>query len=186
MEGENEMITDGQARRIASEWHDGQVSGLYSLASTGRVDSEIRDAVQRVISQNARNRELMALRVYVFGTPNRSSVPGWHAEWSEAVPTIADCVRPDISERIFGLCWFGASFSMPDLDGWEMFTDEREAREWFGEATDRTYLVYPDTVADGGPSMRLYGERPDMAHDPYPFAEISFRKNGRIKVETIY
>lgn len=35
MEGSGDLITLDKARRIASEWHDGQPSRLYSFASTG-------------------------------------------------------------------------------------------------------------------------------------------------------
>jgi hypothetical protein len=40
------MISDGQARRIASEWHGGMPSALYSLASSGAIDLDrVRDEI---------------------------------------------------------------------------------------------------------------------------------------------
>ena len=42
------MISDGQARRIASEWHGGMSSALYSLASSGAIDPDrVRDEISR-------------------------------------------------------------------------------------------------------------------------------------------
>jgi hypothetical protein len=37
------MISDRQARQIASEWHGGQGSALYAFASTGAIDTAWED-----------------------------------------------------------------------------------------------------------------------------------------------
>lgn len=34
------LISSGEARRIAMEWHGGQTSALYSFGSTGRIRTE--------------------------------------------------------------------------------------------------------------------------------------------------
>jgi hypothetical protein len=42
------MISDGQVRRIAADWHGGMSSALYSLASSGAIDVErVRGEISR-------------------------------------------------------------------------------------------------------------------------------------------
>lgn len=93
-------ITHGQARRIASEWHGGMSSPLYSLSSTGYVDRErllweIDGDLDWCRSNPATEegecglRELPALREYVrtrdAGEWTQWASEGqWHRLWDEA------------------------------------------------------------------------------------------------------
>ncbi len=44
-------LTDGHVRRIASEWHDGQASALYALASTGTITDETTTEIRHTAEQ---------------------------------------------------------------------------------------------------------------------------------------
>lgn len=78
------MITDGQARKIASEWHGGQSSPLYSLASTGAINlpdvlHEIMVDAAAVGPENSPGQldALVALDDYVHTVGARGPVTGW-------------------------------------------------------------------------------------------------------------
>jgi hypothetical protein len=81
------MITDGQARRIASEWHSGQGSALYSLASCGSVAEdtllEIVRELKAEIWREDYKAELNALAEYVLHTPDRPAQDGWSSLWDD-------------------------------------------------------------------------------------------------------
>lgn len=66
------MISDGQARRIASEWHGGMSTALHSLASSGAIDLDrVRDEISRELMKlqvGEARRELLALDKYVRTT----------------------------------------------------------------------------------------------------------------------
>lgn len=100
------IITDGQARRIASEWHSGQWSALYSFASCGAIQSGLLTEVVRERESRlgaARRRDLLALEKYVRSTcPDdstlddgddrpceRDPVGGWADLWDDTPPTAA-------------------------------------------------------------------------------------------------
>ncbi len=67
-------LTDGQARRIASEWHSGQASALYALSSSGAIDdrtaTEIRNAGE-LPGDSLAHDELQVLLTYVLKTRER-------------------------------------------------------------------------------------------------------------------
>lgn len=80
-------ISHGQARVIASEWHGGQASPLYALASSGAVD------LDRVVTEvdmclaaadSAEDMRLRALRRYVRTCGSRGPVRGWSDLWDES------------------------------------------------------------------------------------------------------
>lgn len=79
------IISDGRARRIASEWHDGQRSPLYSFVSTGAIT--VHDAVKeihhnlRLVVDRALRIELQELVAYVSENGDRSPVEGWSRIW---------------------------------------------------------------------------------------------------------
>ena len=84
-----EPLTDGQARRIASDWHGGQWSKLYSLASTGSTedDNGSTDALLGEIDRELGNAtegqaELAQLGDYVRQAGARGPVPGWANLWT--------------------------------------------------------------------------------------------------------
>lgn len=92
------MLTDGQVRRIAAEWHDGQASALYALTSTGAVRWDAGEEVDALLARRmggpALLRELEALRAYLeeveveapAQSPSeflRAPVPGWERTWDE-------------------------------------------------------------------------------------------------------
>lgn len=81
-----ERITDGEARVIASQWHAGQSSALYALASSGAIlkDDLLRELYSEMITHDDRqsaNRELAALERYVHIHGQRGPVTGWSAIW---------------------------------------------------------------------------------------------------------
>lgn len=94
-------ITDGQARRIASDWHGGQWSPLYMLASTGATKdsryrlSDVVVAIQRELlperlAESERlfpgaGRDLRALLAYVRAAGARGPVPGWSDLWGDSL-----------------------------------------------------------------------------------------------------
>lgn len=63
------MISDGQARRIASDWRGGMSSALYSLASSAAIDLDrVRDEISRELWKlevGEVRRQLLALDKYV-------------------------------------------------------------------------------------------------------------------------
>lgn len=81
-------ITDGQARRIASEWHGGMSSALCSLASSGAIDLDrVRDEISRKLWQldvGEVRRELLALDKYVRTAGERSTQTGWSRLWDDS------------------------------------------------------------------------------------------------------
>lgn len=86
------MISDGQARRIASEWHGGMSSALYSLASSGAIDLDrVRDEISRELWQldvGEVRRELLALDKYVRTAAARPAQSGWSRLWDDSPVTV--------------------------------------------------------------------------------------------------
>ncbi|GAA1029199.1 hypothetical protein GCM10009565_59170 [Amycolatopsis albidoflavus] len=86
------MITDGQARRIASDWHGGMSSALYSLASSGAIDLDrLRDEISRELRQldvGEVRRELLALDKYVRTAGARPPRAGWSRLWDDSPVTV--------------------------------------------------------------------------------------------------
>ena len=91
------MITDTEARKIASDWHGGQGSALYAFSSTGAIDTarddhnlyqEISDAIGSIQKQAAQqsigmpeyrrsSRQLFGIRDYILEHKARGPVEGW-------------------------------------------------------------------------------------------------------------
>jgi hypothetical protein len=91
------MITDLEARKIASDWHGGQGTALYALSSTGAIDSahyshDVSAEIKANIAMVSRCRStqgyrdaytqedhenLMALLAYALGYGERNPVDGW-------------------------------------------------------------------------------------------------------------
>ena len=82
-------IGDATARTIASQWHGGQASELYSFASTGRVSEGVRDearaALRQAVASVKENEDqaahLLALAKYLTATQDRDAVDGWSNLW---------------------------------------------------------------------------------------------------------
>ena len=90
------IINDGQARRIAMEWHGGQSSPLYSFGSCGAIDDldRLRNEISRdlqTLDVGAERRELLALDKYVRNAGQRERVPGWSGLWDETTVELEDC-----------------------------------------------------------------------------------------------
>jgi hypothetical protein len=90
------VINDGQARRIAMEWHGGQSSALYSFGSCGAViDLErLRNEISRDLQQldvGIERRELLALDKYVRNAGRRPEVPGWSRLWDDSAVELNHC-----------------------------------------------------------------------------------------------
>lgn len=86
------MISDGQARRIASDWHSGMSSALYSFASSGAIDLDrVRDEISRELWQldvGEVRRELLALDKYVRTAGARPAQSGWSRLWDDSPVTV--------------------------------------------------------------------------------------------------
>jgi hypothetical protein len=83
-------ISHGQARRLASEWHGGQWSALYSLSSTGAIDVEAADreimaSLDLQPEGTDDERDLDALLAYVHSHGPRGPVAddGWTTLWDD-------------------------------------------------------------------------------------------------------
>jgi hypothetical protein len=85
-------ISDGQARRIASDWHGGMSSALYSLASSGAIALDrVRDEISRELRQldvGEVHRELLALDKYVGTAGERPTQTGWSRLWDNSPVSI--------------------------------------------------------------------------------------------------
>jgi hypothetical protein len=86
------VVSDGKARRIASEWHGGMRSALYSFASSGAVDFEwvmleIRCELLNLDDETLR-RDLLALSKYVRSVGGRPAQEGWCSVWDGALVNI--------------------------------------------------------------------------------------------------
>lgn len=80
----SEIITDGQARRIASEWHGGQWSTLYSFTSTGAIDFQpLKDEILFELRDTEDQDELKALMRYVRDKGPRERQEGWYTLWDD-------------------------------------------------------------------------------------------------------
>lgn len=87
----------GTVRRISAEWHGGQTSAVYALASTGAIlhgcSSELQASLQQAQLQRDTSSdpqewidslgELGALWEWVEQTGLRGPVDGWHLKWTE-------------------------------------------------------------------------------------------------------
>ncbi|HEX5522795.1 MAG TPA: hypothetical protein VFX53_05075 [Pedococcus sp.] len=80
----SDIPSDGQARRIASEWHGGQSSALYSLASCGAITPEVAGEIQREITTCDDATDLTALLIYVAFHGPRDRQEGWSGVWSDS------------------------------------------------------------------------------------------------------
>jgi hypothetical protein len=82
------VINEGQARRIASEWHGGMSSALYSVASSGAIDLDhVRHEISRELGQldvGEVRRELLALDKYVRTAGARPAQEGWSRLWDDS------------------------------------------------------------------------------------------------------
>lgn len=87
------MISDTEARRIASDWHGGGGSALYAFASTGAIDTARADHdIAHELTETAKSESRIApeqrddpagftnlinLRTYCRRHGKRGPVPGW-------------------------------------------------------------------------------------------------------------
>lgn len=69
-----EPLTDRDARMIAGDWHGGQRSPLYALASTGAI---LTNTIADIDSIRSDDVELAALRAYVVAHGVRGPQEGW-------------------------------------------------------------------------------------------------------------
>lgn len=94
--GSTGVINDTTARVIASRWHMGQSSALYSFASTGAINLDALQAemLANFTDPNATDddrEELDVLGLYLLETGDREPVEGWHkaTQWG-ARPEVGD------------------------------------------------------------------------------------------------
>jgi hypothetical protein len=84
-EGAHTMISDLDARRIASDWHGGQGTALYAFASTGAIDTARADHdLLREVNATIKaehppvGHDLYILYAYVHNHNARGPQPGWN------------------------------------------------------------------------------------------------------------
>jgi hypothetical protein len=87
-DSDSDTLTDGQVRRIASEWHGGQFTPLYKLSSTGTITDDVADEIVALLmpnlgEQEASRRELQALLDYVTEHGPRGPREGWSGLWDD-------------------------------------------------------------------------------------------------------
>lgn len=75
-------VDDLQAKVIASAWHSGQSSALYSFSSTGAISEDLEWEITRQLDSGApfeqgERPELDALRAYVVAQGWREPQPNW-------------------------------------------------------------------------------------------------------------
>lgn len=84
---ERRNVSDSGARVIASQWHGGQASDLYSFASTGYIGESLLDEIRREIQTAAEQglsdsvAHLIALEQYVEGRGDTGEVAQWSQLW---------------------------------------------------------------------------------------------------------
>jgi hypothetical protein len=74
------MIRHKTARRIASEWHNGQSTALYALASTGAIQWPVDEELKLCQAHAPKGKpwiELAKLRGYVRFSGERGPIEGW-------------------------------------------------------------------------------------------------------------
>lgn len=94
IDGKRKYLPNAVARVIASRWHGGQTSALYSLTSCGAMDAErLHAEINRAADELATSDDysddaygcLIALDVYVSRVKSsRKPVLGWAELWVEA------------------------------------------------------------------------------------------------------
>lgn len=77
------LISDGKARRIASEWHSGMSSPFYAFASCGVITEDVIEAARRELRENPAELELKLLHEYVKLNGIRPVVDGWSRHWED-------------------------------------------------------------------------------------------------------
>jgi len=92
MAGEDRLAAlpdDGTVRRVASEWHGGQWSALYALASSGAILEGAAGELRRELAlvnpgaDAADDAELAGVLAYLDHHGARGPVDGWHQLWSD-------------------------------------------------------------------------------------------------------
>lgn len=84
---ERRNIGDSGARVIASQWHGGQSSSLYSFASTGYIGEGLLDEIRREIQTAAEQGlsdsvvHLIVLEQYVEGREDIEGPANWSQLW---------------------------------------------------------------------------------------------------------
>lgn len=89
-----QVINDGQARVIASDWHGGQGSSMYSLTSCGAIDDRLHDEIEQAIREASigqRRLSLLALDRYVRQAGERGPISGWSGLWDDTPVTVEQC-----------------------------------------------------------------------------------------------
>ncbi|MDI9934738.1 hypothetical protein QM806_04615 [Rhodococcus sp. IEGM 1351] len=83
-DAQDRPINDAAARMIASQWHNGQASAMYSFVSTGEITPEfvyeLGDTLAS-IEEPERRQHLRALVDYVYDRDEITAVEGWSRLW---------------------------------------------------------------------------------------------------------
>jgi hypothetical protein len=72
------MMTDSEARTVASWWHGGQASALYSFVSTGAIFPGLLTEVNSNKPETTDDaRDINELAQYIASKGYRDAQPGW-------------------------------------------------------------------------------------------------------------
>lgn len=99
-ETERRLIDDACARRIAGQFHSGQASSLYSLASTGAIKAP--DLVTEILEQfiaaetDTERGWVEHLASYVAYAGPRDPIPGWYRLTADDAPVVGYTVNRDV------------------------------------------------------------------------------------------
>lgn len=131
-------VDDATARMIASQYHSGQASDLYSFASTGFISDTLLDAINREYEaidevppgRSPERHKLSHLAMYVAERKSRGdveAVPGWSELWLEE-PNEADLLCHCCFEHI----------SSPHAVGCPLGVDDEELLERVQQLQDES------------------------------------------------
>lgn len=82
---EDRTLDDAAARVIASQWHGGQRSELYSFVSTGAITRELAEEIghqERLLREgDPRRHQLKLLSEYILSRESHEPIEGWAQLW---------------------------------------------------------------------------------------------------------
>ncbi|ETT24270.1 hypothetical protein RAJCM14343_4762 [Rhodococcus aetherivorans] len=170
---EERDISDAAARVIASQWHGGQASDLYSFVSTGEISDGIQIELAREIAdaEEPDRDHLAALSRYLMNREDTGAVEGWSDLWLQA---------PDTEREPGDNCAAcGNHWSSPHSPECPLNTDEPETTptsayiELFGDdpallaqfnerylGTFASLAAYAQAIISGGDMLRALDEAP--------------------------
>lgn len=170
---EERDITDAAARVIASQWHDGQASDLYSFVSTGAIGDGVQIELARAIAEadEADRDRLAALSRYLMNREDTSAQENWSDLWLQPPDTEQE---PNDDCAACGNHWSSPhspdcplnvdeSETTPTSAYVELFGDDPKTMAQFGErylGTFDSLAAYAQQIINAGDMLRALDEAP--------------------------